>query len=158
VAIDGSGYFSIQTKAGVRYTRNGNFQVNAKRQLVDNQGNPVIGQQGPIILPGGKLTISDDGTISVDGAIVDQLKIVDFTPGTTVVPEGNTDFDAPASSAAPATSAQVRQGVLESSNSDAVASAVQLIDLQRNAEMVQRALAIFNSDFNQTAVEELPKL
>ena len=158
LAIDGSGFFSVQTKSGVRYTRNGNFRLNAHRQLVDEQGNGVIGEQGPITLPDGKLTISDDGTVSVDGAIVDKLQVVDFAPGTPIVPEGNADFTEPAGSAAPATSAQVRQGMLESSNSDPVSSAVALIDLQRNAEMVQRALSIFNTDFNQTAVQELPKI
>ena len=158
LAIDGSGFFSVQTKSGLRYTRNGNFSLNAQRQLVDAQGNGVLGEQGPITLPDGKLTISDDGTVSVDGAIVDKLQIVNFLPGTLIVPEGNTDFTAPAGSAAPADATQVRQGMLESSNSDPVSSAVALIDLQRNAEMVQRALTIFNTDFNQTAVQELPKI
>jgi len=158
LAIDGTGFFSVQTKGGIRYTRNGNFRLNAQRQLVDHQGNPVIGEQGPIVLPNGKMTISDDGTVSVDGAIVDKLKVVDFAPGTLIVPEGNTDFTAPAGSATPSAAAQVRQGMLESSNSDPVTSAVSLIDLQRNAELVQRALSIFNTDFNQTAVQELPKI
>ena len=148
----------MQTKGGVRYTRNGNFRLNAERQLVDAQGNGVIGEQGPITLPDGKLTVSDDGTVSVDDAIVDKLKIVDFAPGTLIVPEGNADFTAPEGSASDATSTQVRQGMLESSNADPVSSAVALIDLQRNAEMVQRALTIFNTDFNQTAVTELPKI
>jgi flagellar basal-body rod protein FlgF/flagellar basal-body rod protein FlgG len=48
--------------------------------------------------------------------------------------------------------------MLESSNSDPITSAVALIDLQRNAEMMQRALTIFNTDFNQTAVQELPRV
>jgi flagellar basal-body rod protein FlgF len=158
LAIDGSGFFAVQTKRGVRYTRNGNFTLNAQRQLVDQQGNAVLGQQGPIVLPNGKLTISSDGTVSADSAIVDQLKLVDFSPNTLLVPEGNTEFTAPAGSEIPAASTQVQQGVLESSNCDPVTSAVALIDLQRNAEMVQRALSIFNTDFNQTAVEELPKV
>jgi flagellar basal-body rod protein FlgF/flagellar basal-body rod protein FlgG len=158
LAIDGEGFFSVQTKAGVRYTRNGNFRLNAQRQLVDAEGNGLIGEQGPITLPDGKLTVSDDGTVSVGDAIVDKLQVVSFPPGTVIVPEGNTDFTAPAGSAVPAASAQVRQGMLEASNSDPVSSAVALIDLQRNAEMVQRALTIFNTDFNQTAVTELPKI
>jgi len=158
LAIGGSGFFSIQTPRGTRYTRNGNFTLNTQRQLVDQQGNPVMGQQGPIVLPNGKLSISTDGTVSVDSAIVDQLKVVDFPHGTLLAPEGSTDFAAPDGSAVPATSAMVRQGALESSNCDPVSSAVSLINLQRNAEMVQRALSIFNSDFDQTAVQELPKL
>jgi flagellar basal-body rod protein FlgF/flagellar basal-body rod protein FlgG len=158
LAIDGSGFFSVQTKAGIRYTRNGNFRVNANRQLVDDQGDPVLGEQGAILLPQGKLTISPDGTVSVGDAVVDTLKVVDIAPKTAIVPEGNTDFNIPLASIVPATSAQIRQGALESSNCDAVTSAVSLIDLQRNAELVQRALSIFNSDFNQTAVQELPKI
>jgi flagellar basal-body rod protein FlgF len=158
VAIDGSGFFSVQTKGGVRYTRNGNFRLNAQRQLVDAQGNPVLGEQGPIVLPEGKLTISTDGTVSVGEAIVDKLKMADFPPTTLLVPEGNTEFSAPAGSILPASTVQVRQGALESSNSDPVKSAMALIDLQRNAEMVQRALSIFNTDFNQTAVQEISKV
>ena len=86
LAIDGSGFFSVQTKGGIRYTRNGNFRLNAQRQLVDQQGNTVIGEQGPIVLPEGKLTISQDGTVSVGEAIVDKLKIADFPPTTVLVP------------------------------------------------------------------------
>lgn len=158
LAIDGSGYFAVKTKAGVRYTRNGNFSLNTQRVLVDSQGNSLLGDQGQIQLPSGKTTISGDGTISVDGAIVAKLKIVDFAPGTPLTPEGNTDFMAPPGSEKPAPEAEVRQGMLEASNSNPIASAVSLIDLQRNAEMMQRALAIFNTDFNQTAVQELPRV
>jgi len=159
LAIDGAGFFAVKTKAGAdRYTRNGNFGLNTKRQLVDSRGNLVQGQDGPIQLPNGKLTISTDGTVSVDGALVATLKVVDFAPGTQLSPEGDTDFSAPAGTAKPAPAAQVREGMLEASNSNPVAGAVALIDLQRNAEMMQRALSIFNTDFNQTAVQELSRV
>jgi flagellar basal-body rod protein FlgF len=159
LALDGSGFFVVGTKGGPRYTRNGNFSLNSTRQLIDPQGNLVQGEDGnPIQLPSGKFTVSTDGTVSVDGAVVSKLKIVDFAPGTAILPEGNTDFTVPAQAAPIASTAQIRQGTLESSNSDAVTSAVALIDLQRNAEMMQRALSIFNTDFNQTAVQELPRV
>ncbi|HTR48893.1 MAG TPA: flagellar basal-body rod protein FlgF [Verrucomicrobiae bacterium] len=159
MAIDGAGFFVVKTKAGAeRFTRNGNFTLNTKRQLVDSQGNLVQGDDGAIQLPAGKLTVSTDGTVSVDGAIVSKMKMVDFAPGTQLVPEGNTDFTAPPNTAKPALAAQLRQGMLEASNSNPVMGAVSLIDLQRNAEMMQRALSIFNSDFNQTAVQELPRV
>jgi flagellar basal-body rod protein FlgF len=158
LALDGSGFFVVNTEGGMRYTRNGNFSLNASRQLVDSKGNLVQGQDGPIQLPSGSLTISTDGTISVDGALVTQLKTVDFAPGTQLSPEGNTDLVAAADAQALPSSAQIRQGMLEGSNSDPITSAVALIDLQRNAEMMQRALTIFNTDFNQTAVQELPRV
>jgi flagellar basal-body rod protein FlgF len=158
LAIEGSGFFAVQTKAGVRYTRDGNFNLNAQRQLVNGQGDLVLGEQGPIQVPSGKMTVSNDGTVSVDGAIVAKVKLVDFAPGTALAPEGNTNFIAPDGSEKPATSASLRQGMLESSNSNPVTSAVALIELQRTAEMLQRALAIFNTEFNQTAVQELPRV
>jgi flagellar basal-body rod protein FlgF len=158
LAVDGSGFFVVNTSRGPRYTRNGNFRLNAARQLVDSQGNLLQGQEGAIQVPSGKLTIGADGTISVDGAVLTKLKIVDFAPGTQLIPEGNTDLIAPATAMPIAATGQVRQGMLEASNSDPISSAVALIDLQRNAEMMQRALSIFNNDFNQTAVQELPRV
>ena len=106
--------------------------------------------------PRGNYNVSADGTVSVDGALLTQLKLVDFAPGTQLSPEGSSDFAAPGRRTNGSRTGQVRQGMLESSNSDPVTSAVALISLQRNAEMMQRALSIFNTDFNQTAVQELP--
>ncbi|HWF38095.1 MAG TPA: flagellar basal-body rod protein FlgF [Candidatus Acidoferrales bacterium] len=156
LALDGSGFFVVNTKAGLRYTRNGTFQLNTQRQLVDGEGNLVQGPQGPIQVPSGKLNISADGTLSVDGAVLTQLKLVDFAPGTQLSPEGSSNFAVPANAQTIPVSGQVRQGMLEASNSDPVTGAVALISIQRNAEMMQRALSIFNTDFNQTAVQELP--
>lgn len=159
LALDGSGFFVVGPKADPRYTRNGNFSLNSARQLIDPQGSVVQGDDGnPIQLPSGKLTVSTDGTVSVDGAIVAKLKVVDFSSATAISPEGNTDFTVPATATPVASTADVRQGSLEGSNSDPVTSAVALIDLQRNAEMMQRALSIFNTDFNQTAVQDLPRI
>ncbi len=159
LAIDGNGFFAVKTKTGAdRYTRNGNFSLNTQRQLVDSEGNLLQGDDGPIQIPTGKLTISTDGTVSVDGSIVSTVKVVDFPPNTSLTLEGNTDFTAPAGSAKPAPAAQLREGMLEASNSNPVMNAVALIDLQRNAEMMQRALSIFNNDFNQTAAEQLARL
>ena len=159
LAIDGSGFFVVKTKSGAeRYTRNGNFSLNTQRQLVDSEGNFLQGTDGPIQLPAGKVTISPDGTVSVDGAIVSTIKIVDFPASTQLKLEGNTEFSAPTGTAKPAPEAQLQEGMLEASNSNPVMSAVTLMDLQRNAEMMQRALSIFNNDFNQTATEQLAKV
>jgi flagellar basal-body rod protein FlgF len=158
LALDGSGFFVVDTKAGMRYTRNGTFQLNTARQLVDSEGNLVQGTNGTIQVPAGKLNISPDGTISVDGALLAQLKVVDFGPGAQLAPEGSSNFVAPAGATQVPVTGEIRQGMLEASNADAVTSAVALISLQRNAELMQRALSIFNTDFNQTAVQELPKV
>lgn len=155
VALEGDGFLTVQTKAGVRYTRAGNFRLDPQRRLVTAAGDPVLGEQGPVQLPTGNISISEDGTISVDSAIVARLKVVEFAPGTALTPEGNTNFLAPAGAAKAATATRVRQGSLESSNSDPVRSSVQLILLQRTAQMMEKAMSIFHNDFNRVAAEQV---
>ena len=75
VGVAGSGFFTVQSAQGILYTRDGSFHLTSAGQLVTSQGNAVLGAQGPVTLPNGKVAISSDGTISVDGAVVDQLKL-----------------------------------------------------------------------------------
>ena len=157
VALESSGFFNVQTKNGVRYTRNGSFGLNAQRQLVTAQGDLVLGGQGPLQIPSGQVSISQDGTISVDGGVVGQLKVTDFASAAQLKPEGNTYFAA-AGAGKNSTTARVVQGALETSNSDPVKSTVALIELQRTAQMMERALSIFNNDFNRTAAQDLPRV
>jgi flagellar basal-body rod protein FlgF len=151
LAIQGSGFFTIQTQRGLHYTRNGNFHLNAKRQLVTAQGDLVLGPKGAIRVPEGEISISNNGTISVNGAMVGQLQIVDFNPGTVLTPQGSAEFTAPAGAAKPAATPSVQQGALEASNMNAVSGMVSLILAQRSAEMMQKALVIFDNDFDKTA-------
>ncbi len=67
VAIDGNGFFAVQTPAGERYTRDGWFQINSQGQLVTAGGNLVLGTSGPIVFqPTDKdINISPDGTVTV---------------------------------------------------------------------------------------------
>lgn len=158
MALEGSGFFLVQTSSGVKYTRNGSFRIGASGRLETAAGDAVLGEQGPIELPSGPVSISPDGTLSQKGAVVARLKLVDFPPGTSLQAEGNSLYAAPAGSARPAPDPRVRQGMLEASNLNPVVGAVSLVALQRHTEMLQRALSIFNSDFNRTAAEELPRV
>jgi flagellar basal-body rod protein FlgF/flagellar basal-body rod protein FlgG len=90
VAIQGSGYFVVQTPNGEMYTRDGSFQVSSKGQLITGAGDPVIGSKGTITVPPGTVTISNDGTISSKGAVAGKLKLVDFPPGTQLTSAGET--------------------------------------------------------------------
>ena len=162
LAIEGDGYFTLLTKAGIRYTRNGSFQLNAARQLTTQDGDFVYAEQAkklvPITVPTGEMSVSPDGTISVNGALVAKLHIVQFAPGTEIVPEGNSKCIAPAGSEHPAVGENVRQGMLESSNINPVAAAVDLIVLQRQADMMSHALSILNTDFNRLATLDVPRV
>jgi len=159
LGIEGSAYFVVQTANGPMYTRNGAFQISSKSQLVTGTGDLVQGDRGPITLPPGKVTISDDGTISSDGAMVGRLKVVEFPAGTELSGVGNMLYTAPATATPkPAVASSVRQGMLESSNVNPVAGMIQLVEAQRAAETAQRVLSMFNSELDKTASQDLPKV
>jgi flagellar basal-body rod protein FlgF len=157
-AVQGPGFFKVETANGPVYTRDGNFQVSAQGQLITAQGDAVLGEKGVIRIVGGPVTVSPDGTISVNGAVAGKIKLVEFPPGTALESAGKTYYSAPAQSEAPAKQSTMVQGSLESSNVNPVASAVELVAVQRYAEMMQRALSMFHSEFNRIATEDLPKV
>jgi flagellar basal-body rod protein FlgF/flagellar basal-body rod protein FlgG len=137
--------------------------LNAARQVTTQDGNFVLAEQGtktiPITLPTGSVSISANGTISVDGGLVAKLHVVQFAPGTSIVPEGNSNYAVPPGSEQPVEAgSSVRQGMLETSNINPVQGAVGLILLQRQAELLGRALSIFSTDFNRAAAQDVPRV
>jgi len=158
VAVSGSGFYTVQSAQGALYTRDGSFHLTPTGQLVTSQGNAVLGEQGTIILPAGNLAISSDGTISVDGALVDKLRLAEFSPQTDLTAVGNATYIAPAGSALVAADTSVSQGMLEGSNVSPTEGVVQLITVQRNTEMLARALSALDGQLNQIAVQDLPKV
>jgi flagellar basal-body rod protein FlgF len=158
IAVAGPGFLTLQSAAGPVYTRNGSLHLTPTGQLVTAQGDAVLGLQGPITLPNGAVAVSADGTISVDGNVVDQLRLAEFSPNTNLEALGNSRYAAPQGSALAPASSSVRQGMLEASNVSPVESVVELITIQRNAEMMQRALTLFDSQMNQTAAQDLPRI
>ncbi len=158
LALQGPGFFVVRTAAGRMFTRDGNFHVSPKGRLVTAEGDPVLGETGVVDIVGGPVSISPDGTISIDGAVAGKLKIVDFPAGTALESVGKSYYSAPPKSEVPANSASIVQGSLETSNVNPVADAVELITLERNAELMQRALSMFHSDMNQIAAEDLPRI
>lgn len=156
LAMEGPGYFAVQTAAGPAFSRGGNFRVSPQGQLTTAAGDPVLGENGPITILGSPVSISGDGTISVNGAIAGRLKLVEFAPGVDLQNAGGTYFTAPADSAHLATGSQVRQAMLESSNVNPVTSVVQLITAQREVETMRRVLTMFNSEMDKTAAQDLP--
>jgi len=158
LAIEGSGFFAIQTKAGTLYTRNGNFQVSPDGHLTTGAGDDVLGDQGPITLPSGEVSIGPDGTISTDGAVAGKLRVVEFLSDSPPEPAGNSYYAAPQNAAKPAVNSYVRQGMLEASNVNPVMAMVDLLLVQRRAEMLERAMSAFNSNLDHIAATDLAKV
>ena len=132
MALNGDGFFVIQTPRGPEYTRSGNFLVSDKRQLTTLDGLPILGESGPLLIPPGKLLVNGQGDVTVDGATVDTLKLVnikDLASSTRVgeryITKGPVE---------PALTTSIIQGSLEGSSVNAIEEFVSLIDLSRQYE------------------------
>jgi flagellar basal-body rod protein FlgF len=158
LGIEGAGFFAVQTAGGTRYTRNGSFRVASSGELVTASGDPVLGDQGVIRVPAGAISVSADGTLSVNGAAAGRIQLVEFAPGARLTSESGTLVAAPDGSAQPAKQTTVQPGTLESSNVNSISSVMTLIGVQRHAEMLQRALSMFDNEFNRIATSELPRV
>jgi flagellar basal-body rod protein FlgF/flagellar basal-body rod protein FlgG len=158
LAMEGPGYFAVQTASGPVYTRGGNFRVSPQGQLITAAGDPVMGDNGPITIVGTPVSISPDGTISANGAISGRLKLVEFAPTVEIKSAGGTYYTAPAGAAVTAKNSQVRQGMLESSNVNPVTSVVEMITAEREVETMRRVLTMFSTELDKTAAQDLPRV
>jgi flagellar basal-body rod protein FlgG len=125
-AIEGDGYFVISRGGNQQLTRSGDFRVNGAGQLVTSDGGLVMGQNGPINVSGANWSVNLDGSIRVDGNVVDRLKIS----------TGNTTRTANST----ATKVQVTQGKLEGSNVSVVREMVSMITAMRSYEAGQKSI------------------
>lgn len=157
VAINGDGFFAIETGESVSYTRNGSFAIGSDGDLVNNRGYRVLGEEGPIRVNGKEITIRYNGDIVVDGKSVGTLRIVDFEKPYELkrngygyfVPPGETTGQSPES-------LELRQGFLEDSNVDPIEEMIQMIELNRNYESCQKSIQAQDETL-RLAVNELPK-
>jgi flagellar basal-body rod protein FlgF/flagellar basal-body rod protein FlgG len=158
LAVEGPGFFTVQTAGGPMYTRGGNFRVSPQGQLITSAGDQVLGDNGPIAIVGEPVSISSDGTISVDGAVSGRVKLVEF-PNTSVLESaGGNYYSAPVGAAVPATNTKVSQGTLENSNVNPVTSVVEMITAQREVETMRRVLTMFSTEMDKTAAQDLPRV
>ena len=165
VAIEGSGYFVVQTPNGQqRYTRNGSFSINASGQLVTSDGNQVVGSSGPIIFQSTDhdVVISPSGIITVreGNSTADSqrgtLQIVDFAQPRLLQKDGGSTFEAPAGVTPNPASANttVVQGGIEKSNVNAVVAMARLIEITRSYTDIANLLQA-QSDERRSALTQL---
>ncbi len=152
IALEGSGFFVVQTPNGTKYTRNGNFSRNSQGQLITYNGFLVLGKTGgPISVNGEKIEINTLGEVFVDGQQVDTLRIADFSQLNVLKKEGNALFAItdPTVQENPATGVQVRQGFLENSNVSPVVLMAELIETMRGYETYQKVIQLFDDTLGQ---------
>ena len=140
LALTGDGFFTVQTAGGqIRYTRSGNFTVNADGFLVTQDGGFVMGQNGKIYVGAGKFSVSGTGEISGTTAIPDTLDIVSFADTGVLRKQGDNLYGV-YGDAQPVRmeNAAVRQGTLEASNVDISGEMVDMISVYRKYEANQK--------------------
>jgi len=142
LAIDGKGFFMVQTPQGNRLTRAGAFMTNAEGELVNPDGYQLLDDgQAPVVIPAGvrDIGIGMDGTISADGTPVGRVGIFAVTDQSRLQHVVGTLFD-PGDAAEPLDDAVLRQGFLEGSNVDPVLEIARMIEVQRAYQLGQSFL------------------
>jgi flagellar basal-body rod protein FlgG len=157
VAINGKGWFTVDTPQGVRYTRNGSFTLDPQRQLVTHDGWPVLGNGGPITIQGSNVIISPQGTIVVDGQETDRLKVVESQENDAFQKAGHALFILRPGVTAEETETDIKQGFLELSNVNPIKGMTAMIDAMRAYESYQKVLQAWN-DTTGRAVNDVGRL
>lgn len=149
LALMGEGYFTVNTPRGERYTRNGDFKLSPEGMLVTDDGYPVLGTNGEIILANGDLNVDQWGRVFSDGQEIDSLRIVTFN--NPLVKEGSSLFSGedPRDTAAP----MVAQGCLEDSNAVAIEEMINMINIMRAYEANQRVIQTHDATLDKTVNE-----
>ena len=159
LALAGPGFFSISTQEGVRYTRNGNFRLDTKNQLVNQKGELVLNpQNNPIVIdaPGADISIDAEGNISAGTGLVNlaigQIKLVDFENPKTLEKIGEGLFlqNDPEAKEQPPAETKVRQGFLENSNVSVVEEMTDMLATLRLFETYQKMIQSIDSMDDQS--------
>lgn len=155
VAIQGDGFFTIQTPDGERYTRNGSFKLDRDGVLTTQTGYPVLGEGGTIMLQGADVKINEKGALLVDGLLVDALDIRDFErPYRMMKVAGEFFLPKDGDQGQPSENMAVYQGFLEESNVNSTMEMTDMLIVYRNYESDQRAVQMQDETLRK-AVNEL---
>ena len=155
-AIDGDGFFAVETASGVRYSRDGRFSVNAFGELVNRSGAQVLDSGGsPILIDpeAGAVLATPDGELQQNATPIAQLGVYRFDDLRQLRKAGDNLFAASAEPSIAATP-RVRQGFVETSNVNPVAAMTDMIEVMRAYEQAAR-LTETASELERQAIETL---
>jgi flagellar basal-body rod protein FlgF len=139
-AINGKGFFAVQTPNGMRYTRDGHFSLNQDGQLVTSDGYAVQGDGGNITITpdDGNVSVGPDGTISsiLNGASnqIGKLQVMSFTSERAMTKQGANLYST-TQTATPSTESTVAQRMLEGSNVRPVIEISHMVEVMRAYQM-----------------------
>ncbi|MBQ9235066.1 MAG: flagellar basal-body rod protein FlgF [Alphaproteobacteria bacterium] len=144
-AIRGKGFFCVETASGEMYTRKGQFTLNEDGALTTTEGNIILSEGNtPIFLAPDEreVVISESGDVITENGVIGRLKIAQFADEGKLLKMAGVLFENPAGNAVRFSSDNVRieQGMVESSNVNAIAEMTNLIKIQRSYDYVQQMI------------------
>lgn len=152
VAIEGKGFFVVQSPNGERLSRGGSLHVDDKGNLADSSGHELLGERGPIQVssngnvPDGELSIGRTGVVTVGRNEVGRLRLETIPDNASLTQEGAGMFIPPQKRTPLGFDATVvRQGALEESNVTPVSEMVDMISIQRAFTAVQKAVTTLDA-------------
>ena len=158
VALNGDGFFVVNTPQGPAYTRQGNFHRGPGNKLVTVDGYEVQGKNGAITLTGGQIGIDDTGVVTVDGTPADTIARVDFPKPYALSKAGGGLFvPADPQAATTPSTAEVKQGYLETSNVKVVVEMARMIEASRYFESCAKAVKSYD-DMASKASNDIGKV
>jgi flagellar basal-body rod protein FlgF len=155
LAINGKGFFVVQTPAGERYTRDGHFQLDSDGNLVTSDGNKVMGEGGQITFSpdDGDIHIGADGTITGKQGQLGKVRVVAFDNEQAMLKEGASLYTS-SETPKPADNAAIQQGMLEASNVEPVVEISHMIEVTR-AYQLTASMTQSQQDLMREAVSKL---
>lgn len=161
LALSGSGFFAVNGLNGTLYTRHGGFKLSDTGTLETKEGYAVraVGGGDITVDPAHAVEIGRDGTVRQLGTEVGRIELVEVSEPSALTKQNGLYFQLDSRSGATigASSAEVQQGRLESSNVGTAESAVRMISVMRQFEMLQRAITL-GTEMNRRGVEEVAKV
>ena len=145
VAIQGDGFFALETTQGERYTRKGQFSLDYEGKSVTKEGDVLLSENSEpfFIAPGEKeIYISESGEVSTENGVIGRLKVVAFADNQKLKKIGNTMFENVNGNTMEVGVADVRikQRMIEKSNVEPIVEMSKMIKLQRSYEYVQQMI------------------
>ncbi len=152
LALEGTGFFVIDTPEGNMYTRDGNFFVNADGDLVTSDGYYLAGENGHIRVGDGEFAIDSQGYVIVDGQTVNRVSLATFDDLTGLRKNADNLYTTNQPARTPA-DIQVKQGFLETSNVDTAEELVKMMEVTRAFSFNQRVLTMMDQSLEKTVNE-----
>ncbi len=145
VAIQGDGFFAIETPLGERYTRKGQFSLDYEGKIVTKEGDVLLSMNSEpfFIAPGEKeIYISENGDVSTENGIIGRLKVVAFADNQKLKKIGNTMFENVDGNTMEigVNDVRIKQRMIEKSNVEPIVEMSKMIKLQRSYEYVQQMI------------------